>query len=421
MSTDPDAAAPGMNTRREQMRDEKITGPADDRGGSNDGRPGFGRRTFLARAGVAAGAAVGGGALLAACGSKGSINDQIGTSAAATTGSTTSKIAAKYKNKTIGMAFLTLADPNVQVISDSFEEAAERANLNWKFNKVDGQGTPDQAQKGLQSMVSKGVDLIYLEGIPPRLVGPQLAEAKSAGIPVIGGFTAAPLDPGIAFDYAALLDMDSVALSEFMLLDLNQVHEEKGTIKVAMVDSDLDVILGRSKILKALLELSVNSHIEVVGSQSIDLADPVGSSTKIASSFLTQFPDLDAFWTNYPNSCVAAATAVAQANKAEQVRVYGHIANTAAIEALRESGSAVEATSWIDLVYTSYATVGYALDLFSGAQVPRTVSYTNSVPVTVLSRETIAEQIPGEATTWVFGGASYRDEFISNWAQKFGA
>jgi ABC-type sugar transport system substrate-binding protein len=392
-------------------------GPMDEQ---QEPRGGYGRRAFMTRAGLVGAGAFGGAAFLAACGGKdASINSQIGATASAATTVASANLGAKYKNKTIGLAFLTLADPNVQVIRDSLKEAAKRANLNWTFTEFDGQGKPDQAQKGLQSLIAKGVDLIYLEGIAPRLVGPQLAAAAAAKIPVVGGFTAAPLDPGIKFDYAALLDMDSVVLSEFMLVNQNELHADKKEIQIAMVDSDLDVILGRSKILQALLELDANNKVKIVGSQAIDLADPVGSSTKIAASFLTRFPDLDAIWANYPNSAVSAATAISQKNKADQVKVYGHIANAAGIEALRDPNSPMEATSWIDLVYTSYATVGYMLELFAGKEVPRTVSYTDPVPVTVLSRETIADQIPGKGTTWVFGNATYRDGFVSTWATKY--
>jgi ABC-type sugar transport system substrate-binding protein len=381
------------------------------------------RRAFLMRAGVVGTGAFASTAALAACGGKSkSIDSQIGgTAGAATTKATTANLPDSLKGKKIGLAFLTLADPNVQVIRSSLEEAAKRADLNWSFEQFDGQGKPDQAQKGLQSFISKGVDLIYLEGIPPRLVKSELARAKAAGIPVVGGFTAAPLDDGIMFDYAAILESDSIVLNEYMTTELNSTHADKDEIKIALVDSDLDVVLGRTKVLNGLLQLATNKKIKVVGSQNIDLADPVGSSTKIAASFLTKNPDLDAIWTNYPTSAIAAANAVSQKNKADQVKVYGHIANTAAIEALRDSKSPISATSWIDLVYTSYATVGFMLDIFDKKPVARTVAYTNPVPVTVLARPTIAEQIPGDGTTWVFGNATYRDGFVSSWSQKYAA
>jgi ABC-type sugar transport system substrate-binding protein len=386
---------------------------------TTQGKKGTDRRNFLKRAGVVGTGAFASTAALAACGSKSkSLDSQIGSTASAATAKT-ANLSASLKGKTIGLAFLTLADPNVQVIRASLEEAAKRANLNWTFTQFDGQGKPDQAQKGLQSLISKGVDLIYLEGIAPRLVKEELARAKAANIPVIGGFTAAPLDEGIMFDYAAILESDSVVLNEYMLTELNTIHADKAEIKIALVDSDLDVILGRTKVLEGLLQLAVNKKVKVVGAQNIDLADPVGSSTKIAASFLTKNPDLDAIWTNYPNSGIAAANAVSQKKMVDQVKVYGHIANAAGIEALRDKTSPMSATSWIDLVYTSYGTVGFMLDVFSKKPVARTVAYTNPVPVTVLARPTIADQIPGDGTTWVFSNGTYRDGFVNTWAEKY--
>jgi ABC-type sugar transport system substrate-binding protein len=399
-----------------------MTENSDDRMQSAVGRTGMGRRAFLQRAGLLGTAAFGASMGLAACGS-GDDGEKAGTTTAtaadASSGAPSGSVADKYKGKTIGLAFLTLADPNVVLIQEGLEEAASKAGLDWKFQSFDGQAKNDQAQKGLQSLISKKVDLIYLEGIAPRLVGPQLAQAKSANIPVVGGFTAAPLDPGIRYDYAGVLESDSVLLTQFMLQELQEVHADKPEIKLAIVDSDLDVVLGRRKILDGLLALEANKKIKVVGAQNIDLTDPVGSSTKIASSFLTKNPDLAAIWTNYPNSAIASANAAAQKGKSDQVRVYGHIANAAAIDALREKGSAMSATSWIDFSYTAYATVGNMLDVFAGKEVARTVSYTDPVPATVLSRATIETQIPGKGTTWEFGGGSYRDGFVQSWFDRF--
>jgi ABC-type sugar transport system substrate-binding protein len=400
-----------------------------ERSGEETGDParsasGIGRRQFLTRAGLL-GAGLGTAGLMAACGgdSEASVDEQIGGAESAGTATAAAAAAkpvgARYRGKTIGCAYLTLADPNATLIHQTLEEAARRAGLDWRFDVVDGQGRPNQAQVGLQSLISKRVDLIYLEGIPPRLVTSELTRAKEAGIPVIGGFTAAPLDPLIQFDYAAVLESDSVPLDFYMLTDLNTVHRDKSEIQVALVDSDLDVVVGRTRLLEALVRLPAYSKVKIVGAQNIDLADPDGSSSRIAASFLTRFPDLDAIWTNYPNSGIAAANAISQKNKTRQVAVYGHIANAAGIEALRDPNSPMAATSWIDLIYTGYATTGYMLDVFAGNEVERTVSYTDMVPVTVLARPTIAEQIPGDGTTWVFGGATYREGFLAQWGEKF--
>ncbi|MDO8212429.1 substrate-binding domain-containing protein [Conexibacter sp. CPCC 206217] len=393
----------------------------------DDNAAGVDRRRFLRAAGLL-GAGIGSAGLLAACGgdSDASVDSQIGgdaggsTTAGAGAGAAAARpVGDRYRGLSIGCAYLTLADPNASLIQQTFEEADRRAGLGWRFNVVDGQGKPNQAQVGLASLISKRVDLIYLEGIPPRLVQSELQRAKDAGIPVIGGFTAAPLDPLIQFDYAAVLESDSVPLDFYMLTELSTLHADKDEIQVALVDSDLDVVVGRTKLLEALVRLPAYRKVKIVGAQNIDLADPDGSSSRIASSFLTQFPDLDAIWANYPNSAVAAANAIAQKNKVRQVGVYGHIANAAGIEALRDPNSPMSATSWIDLIYTAYATIGYMLDVVAGNEVQRTASYTNMVPVTVLARPTIREQIPGDGTTWVFGGATYREGFIAEWGEKF--
>lgn len=379
---------------------------------------GYGRRAFLKRAGLVGSAAIGSTAVLAACGKAGS------ESATATTEEASvalGKLAEKYKGKTIGGAYFTTADPNVKTIRDAFDDAVEKAGLDWKFVAVDGQGLPDKCQLAMQSLITKKVDLIYVEGIPPRLIKAELAAAKAAKIPVVGGFTADPLNDGILFDYAAVLESDSLLISDFMLRELNAVHPDKPEIKIAVMDADLDVLRTKRPILDALLAQPANRRIKVVVEADIDLNNLVGSSTKLAGTFLTRHPDLDAIWTNYPNSTIASANVIAQKGKADQTRVYGHIANAAGIEALRQKGSAVSATSWIDFTYLGFATIGYMLDVFAGNEVPKTVADTDPVPATVLSRKTIASQIEGDGLTWEFGKATYRDNFTRTWSERFAA
>jgi ABC-type sugar transport system substrate-binding protein len=319
-------------------------------------------------------------------------------------------------DKHIGAAYLTFADSNVRLIQSTLEEASERAGLGWSFSSADGRGTPSQARAALRSLLDGGCDLIYLEGIPPRQVEEELEQARRAGVPMIGGFTAAELDHN---DDAAVLESDSVRLNLHMLDELNARSTRNESIEIALIDSTLDVIAGRRTLLETLLRLRANRRIRIVDVASVDLADPLNSSAAIADRFLADHPRLAAIWTNYPVSATAAVAAVASADRGDQVAVYGHIANEAGVRALRAPDSPMRATSWVDLDYTTYLTVGDMLGAFAGHARRRLHAPGNAVPVTVLDRSSVNAQISPDDTHWVAQGGLHRDEFVARWREQF--
>ena len=74
--------------------------------------------------------------------------------------------------------------PFNQIVDASMGEAAKAAGVN--LVQFTNQGQVSQWQQGMESAISQKADAIVLEGSPdPKLLGPQIAAAKAAGIPVI--------------------------------------------------------------------------------------------------------------------------------------------------------------------------------------------------------------------------------------------
>lgn len=92
--------------------------------------------------------------------------------------------ASKAKGKMIVNVSLNSTVPFNQIVDASMEEAGKAAGV--KVVQFTNQGQVSQWIQGVQSGISQKADAIVLEGSPdPKLLGPQIAAAKAAGIPVI--------------------------------------------------------------------------------------------------------------------------------------------------------------------------------------------------------------------------------------------
>jgi ribose transport system substrate-binding protein len=92
--------------------------------------------------------------------------------------------ASKAKGKTVVNISLNSTVPFNQIVDASMEEAGKAAGV--KVVQYTNQGQVSQWVQGVQSGIDQKADAIVLEGSPdPKLLGPQIAAAKAAGIPVI--------------------------------------------------------------------------------------------------------------------------------------------------------------------------------------------------------------------------------------------
>lgn len=395
--------------------EEKVvlsgSGQLDDGSGS-----GIARQDFLKRA-----ASVGiGGAVLSTV---------LAESAAAKparvrSGSAGLAIAPKYKNKTIGVPMFQVADQNEVLLVDQFKQISKQAGLNWKWLADDTQGDQRKAQTVIDSYVTRGVDGMFLLVIPVRFVPAQLAAAKRKRIPVIGMNNFAPLAPELTFEYGPVLGSDAVFLAENIVLDQLKRKPNKKKIKIGALNVPVDVVQDRVAVFEGIVGL--NPKFEIAGGKflEVDVANVASSTIKATQSLLTRFPDLDVIWSPYPPMAVPCASAVQQQGKARQVQVYGHVAQSAGLDALRDPKNPLQAISWVDLVFWSYQLVEYMLDVFAGRIQSRFVQYQNPIPAAVIDKSSVGRiqkvKVEGkDVSTWMLNEGTYRPVFIQRWKQKF--
>jgi ABC-type sugar transport system substrate-binding protein len=373
---------------------------------------------------AASGVAVGGvSSILAACGGGGKDAGAVTATTSTDSGTGTAPagaIADKYKNLTIGVPIYTLLDENQATLVQYLKEASDRAGLKWKFLTDDTKADQAAAQSAVQSYVTRKVDAIIDLVIPAAFIEAQLAAAKTAGIPVVGTYTFADFASSVAADYAAPLDHDGTLMAHYLIND--QLHKRnRKTVKIAMLDAPLDVVSPRRWVFEAIA--ANNKGIEIVEKDfNVSLTDTVSDAAKRAKALVQKHGDLNAIWCNYPPIAVPAASGVAQSGKSD-IQVYGHIAQSAGVEAVRDKSNPMVATSWFDLAYNSYGLIDLTLAALSGGTPNRQISYIQPIPDSVFGEENVEAEVPKgtKASDWKFGGGTYRDGFVAKWNKSYGS
>lgn len=91
--------------------------------------------------------------------------------------------ASRAKGKTIANIPLTTAVPFIAGVDSAMKSVSQRLGIN--MIEYPNQGQPTQWVQAMNLAIAKKVDLINLQAAPdPRVLGPQIAAAKRAGIPV---------------------------------------------------------------------------------------------------------------------------------------------------------------------------------------------------------------------------------------------
>lgn len=383
-------------------------------------RSGWTRASFLKRAGlVGLGTGVG-GVVLAACGSSN------GTTTAGATDATTTatpggggSVNPKLKNKTVGIVHLTEADENEGALAKAFEQAAEEAGLNWTVKQSDSQASQAKAEQAFAAYVNQGVDAVIPLVVSAQLVEAQLAQAKEKSIPVFGMWTFSELNPLLVVDNTPPPAADAANLAAYMFGDL-YIRKPDGQIKVALLDTDLEVLQARSKCVRALAELY--PRIEIVDAANINLEDINGSTSTAVQGFLSKTDDLDGIWTNYPPTGPGAAAAVEQRGKTDQCGVYAHVAEGAGLEALKNPNGALRATSWVDIDAQSYNLVELMLQYFNGEEVQRLAGKETIAPDKIITHHNVGEA-EGQGTAagygWTHQFGTWKPQLIAEWKERF--
>lgn len=115
---------------------------------------------------------------------------------------------AGLEGKKVAIVSLVQAVPIVLQWEEEMNAAFEGSGL--EVTSFDGKFDPNEWGRGVEQAIADQADLIFLLGIPPIAVAPQIADADAAGIPVIASLQGTPgktlsdvpeLTADVGFDY----------------------------------------------------------------------------------------------------------------------------------------------------------------------------------------------------------------------------
>lgn len=289
------------------------------------------------------------GLVLSACGGGGGSSTGGGTEASEETSETenaSSETAANEpaSNETasggeysIGIVQFSSSDEGSSLVLAGYEKEAKQ--LGYEVTSIDPNGETDKAVAAIQTLVTKGVDMIVTAVFPSNELAAGLIAAKNAGIPVVS------VDGGLAEGVEVNWTGEQLAGSELS----KKMMEETGGKGYLLT---LGYKLGTPCVEReeALDETIKGSELETNETrEEVPIPGQVAAGTQFAQAFLAKHPNSDeqlSIWACWDEPALGAITAVKQA-KRSGVGIYGINGQPAAVKAVQDGN--MTATWWIDL------------------------------------------------------------------------
>jgi ribose transport system substrate-binding protein len=266
---------------------------------------------------------------------------------------------------TIGVSVLTLTNPFFKVIGDSITEEAGKHG--YDVIVTSGEFDVARQQNQVKDFIVKKVAAIVLCPCDSRSIGPAIAEADAAGIPV---FTAdiACLAPGakvvshVATDNLgggkqaaeALIEAMGEAGGKVAILDFRQAESGQQRVK------------GFKEVVEGYNRGRTSGRIEVVAELPGDGKKDQGY--KCAEDALQANPDLAGIFAINDPSALGARAALEKAGKADQVKIVGFDGQPEGKRGVRDGKIYASPVQFPDRI--GRMTVDTIVRYFAGEEVP---------------------------------------------------
>ncbi|MFJ9565233.1 substrate-binding domain-containing protein [Streptomyces fuscichromogenes] len=192
--------------------------------------------------------------------------------------------------KTIVYVAQSMTNPGVAGAADGVKEAAKA--IGWKVRVIDGQGTPAGIQAALSQAVAVKPDGIVLSGFDPKSTAQQVAQANTAGIPLIGWHAVdAPgssTDPKLFSNITTKVEEVAKISADWVITQSNG----RGGV-VVFTDASIPFAKGKSDLIAK--ELATCSDVKLLTTSNIPIADASSRTPQEVSALLNRYGTK---WTN---------------------------------------------------------------------------------------------------------------------------
>ncbi len=321
--------------------------------------------------------------------------------------------ASAAKGKKVFNIPLTSTDTFNQLVDKGSEQAAKAAGL--QFVQYNNEGDPTQWVAGMNQAIAQRADLIILEGGPdPNALGPQLAAAKKAGIPVISThrFDTSAVDEQLKAhpELAAIVAANHYLGSGELTADYAMLDSDCNVNAVLLEASDVQpTSAGITKTFKD--ELAANCP-DTCKATSVEL--PFSGWAQKASgelqSKINADPTINYIAPNFDQGAIYARQAIMSAGANDRVKIVAYNGSAPVMQMLA-NGESVISEVGEPLEWLGWQNIDQALRILTGQ--PPADGHT---PVRFFDSSNIAEAGNPVNQLEGYGPASeYRDGFQELW------
>lgn len=167
--------------------------------------------------------------------------------------------AAHAKGETVGVSWSNFQEERWKRDEAAIKQALEKAGA--KYISADAQGSNEKQIGDIDALITKGAKALIVLAMDTEAVGPAIARAKEAGIPVIA-YDRLIQDPNVLY-----LTFDNVEVGRIQAREVYKV-KPKGNyvlIKGSPTDPNADFLAaGQREVLKAAID---KGDVKIVGEQ----------------------------------------------------------------------------------------------------------------------------------------------------------
>lgn len=256
---------------------------------------------------------------------------------------------------------LSSSIPFIAAKSNEMERVADRFGID--YTTWENEGTPADWVRGMNQAISRGVDLIVLQGAPdPDLLLPQLNRANEAGIPVLATFI---IDETETVPAGLAATVRTPATRRMRLVSDYVIADTEGEGNVLVLTSD-DIRISRAigPAIRDQFQTECPDCSVVVA--DVPLADWASKIQTTVQSQITSDPDLDYIIPVFDGMAQFGVAGVLQAGAQDRVSI-ATADGTPSVLADLARGRVVTLEGGTNPAWIAWANMDQAMRILSGA------------------------------------------------------
>lgn len=275
---------------------------------------------------------------------------------------------AKESRGVIGFSALTLTNPFFKVIADTMEE--EAAKHGYEVIVLSGERDVKRQADQINEFIVKGVDAIVLNPCDSQSIGPAIAKANQAGIPVFTNDIKYDGDQAEVVCHIATDNYQGGKLAgEAMVKLLSESGGKVAIIHFPQAESCQLRVKGFREIIDAHNADSPSSVIEIVS--TLDGGGVRDEGYKAAKDMIEANPSLAAIFAINDPCALGARAALEAAGKADQVTIIGFDGQLIGKQAIRDGKILCDPVQFPDRI--GKVTIEQILKHFQGEEVEKEI------------------------------------------------